>query len=106
MEGLEMERANEQVTKYDLKIDHIQIDNMLNNVMPVFFGPMKELDLTSTGEHQGEEYTPFIQVLITFSEIQEKDVYIMKYEGLQFNIQEMKLQVETGFVNSLLKLLN
>ena len=75
---------------------------MLNNVMPVFFCPMKELDHSNI-EHQGEEYTPFIQAMITYSEIQEKDVYIKKYRGLQFAIQEMKLQVETGFVNSLLK---
>ena len=103
LEGLEMEGGNEQVTKYELRIDHIQIDNMLNNLMPVFFCPVRELDLG--GEHAAEdaEYTPFIQAMITYAEIQEKDVYIKKYRGLQFAIQEMKLQVETGFVNSLLK---
>jgi hypothetical protein len=55
--------VNELVTQYDLKIDHIQIDNMLNNAMPVFFCPMKELvkDEEAVGKALEEgEYTPFI----------------------------------------------
>ena len=99
MEGIE--RVSELITKYDLRIDHIQIDNMLNNVIPVFFCPLKEL--VKDGAAMDEEYTPFIQVMITYSEIQDKDIYIKKYKGLQVAIQEMKLQVETGFINSLLR---
>lgn len=41
--------------------------------------------------------------MITYSEIQDQDVYIRKYHALQGSIQEMKLQVETGFVNALLR---
>ena len=37
------DRINERVTKLDMKIDHIQIDNVVNNNMPVFFCPTKEL---------------------------------------------------------------
>lgn len=41
--------------------------------------------------------------MITFSEIHDQDIFIRKYRGLQVSIQEMKLQVETGFINSLLR---
>jgi nicotinate-nucleotide pyrophosphorylase len=43
LDDIEVERINEVITKYDLKIDHIQIDNMLSNLMPVLFCPVKEL---------------------------------------------------------------
>lgn len=59
------------ITKYDLKIDHIQIDNMLSNVLPVIFCPVKELVKDEEGKVDDEEYTPFIQVMITYSEIQD-----------------------------------
>lgn len=71
----DMEKVNEQVTKYDLRIDHIQVDNMLNNVHPVFFCPVKELlkdeDIAEgcTKASNEEEYTPFIQAMVTYSEI-------------------------------------
>lgn len=71
---------NEVVTKYNLRIDHIQIDNMLNNVIPVFFCPEKELNKHL--EDEGEGYTPFMEVMITYSEIEDQDVYIKKYRGL------------------------
>jgi hypothetical protein len=65
-----------------LKIDHIQIDNLLNDSMPVFFCPTKELNkeeknvpaLTEEGELIKKDdpgYTPFIQIMITYSEIQD-----------------------------------
>ena len=60
------------ITKYDLKIDHIQIDNVLNDIMPVFFCPMKELVKDQPNGltiPDNEDYTPFIQVMITYSEI-------------------------------------
>ena len=64
-----METVNELVTKYDLKIDHIQIDNMLNNLIPVFFCPVKELVKDQIDVE--EDYTPFIQAMITYSEIMD-----------------------------------
>jgi hypothetical protein len=103
---VEVEKINEVITKYDLKIDHIQIDNMISNLMPVLFCPVKELHKDEEGVAQvkeDEEYTPFIQAMITFSEIHDQDIFIRKYRGLQVSIQEMKLQVETGFINSLLR---
>ena len=61
MDGID--QINEMITKYDLKIDHIQIDNMLNNVMPVFFCPTKELikdeDIALKNVKE-EDLTPFI----------------------------------------------
>jgi hypothetical protein len=78
---------------------------MLNNLIPVFFCPIRELikDQEATTD---EDYTPFIQAMITYSEIQEQDIYIRKYHALQCSIQEMKLQVETGFVNALLRFID
>lgn len=34
-------------------------------------------------EEEDPEYTPFIQVMITFSEIHDQDIFIRKYRGLQ-----------------------
>jgi hypothetical protein len=55
--------------------------------MPVLFCPVRELhkDDEEGGHHLNkpdEEYTPFIQVLITFSEIHDQDIFIRKYRGL------------------------
>ena len=63
-----------------MKIDHIQIDNMLDNYNPIILSPLRELNLED--DMLGADYTPFIQVLITFSEIYSKDLYIKKYLGL------------------------
>lgn len=60
---MEVEKINEVITKYDLKIDHIQIDNMISNLMPVLLCPVKELHKDEEGVAQvkeDEEYTPFI----------------------------------------------
>jgi hypothetical protein len=66
--------VNEVVTKYELRIDHIQIDNMLSNLMPVLFCPVKELNKDphdAIAVTEDAEYCPFIQVMITFSEIHD-----------------------------------
>ena len=101
-----METVNEMLTMYDLQIDHIQIDNMLNNLIPVFFCPVKELikyeDLPNA-DKEVENENHFIQDKIIYSEIQDQDVYIKKFRLLDVAVQEMKLQVETSFVNALLK---
>lgn len=59
---------------------------MLNNLIPVFFCPIRELIKDQDGAIADEDYTPFIQAMITYSEIQEQDVYIRKYHALQGSI--------------------
>lgn len=53
---------------------------MLDNYNPIILSPLRELNLED--DMLGADYTPFIQVLITFSEIYSKDLYIKKYRGL------------------------
>jgi hypothetical protein len=59
-------------TSFNLEIDHIQIDNVINDVIPVFFSPSKEL--IKYEENQDPKvsdlsYTPFIQIKIDQIEI-------------------------------------
>jgi len=42
---------------------------MLNNLIPVFFCPIRELIKDQDGAIADEDYTPFIQAMITYSEI-------------------------------------
>ncbi len=47
---------------------------MISNIMPVLLCPVKELHKDEEGVVQvkeDEEYTPFIQAMITFSEIHD-----------------------------------
>jgi len=96
----EGERVIETLTEFNLKVDHMQIDNMVHEMMPVLFSPTKELVKDDLAE-KDENYTPFLQVILATSELQEEDVYIKKYKFLQFSLQEMKLEVETTFLNAL-----
>lgn len=75
--------------------------------MPVFFSPTKELIKSDTTQEELKEkdpsYTPFIQIRLEQSEITAPGLYIKKFRGMQVQIQEMKINVETGFVNAMLK---
>jgi hypothetical protein len=55
---------------------------MVNSLVPVIFCPVKELQKEEDGAVPPEDYTPFIQAMITYSEIQDQDVYLKKYRGL------------------------
>lgn len=65
---------------------------MLDNYNPIILSPLRELNLED--DMLGDDYTPFIQVLITISEINSKDLYIRKYRALSFSIQELQVHVE------------
>ena len=75
--------------------------------MPAFFAPARQLvknNLTIEElKAKNKDYTPFVQIKLTQSEINDKEIYIKKYKGLQVQIQEMKLEIETGLVSALLK---
>ena len=80
----ETEQVEELVTKTDLTIDHIQIDNMLSAEYPVFFTPKQQFDPENNS--LSEDYTPFMQFSMTHSEIKDEDVFLRKYRALQFSI--------------------
>jgi len=106
-EGHEDEFITETITNEDIEILHMQVDNIVNDSLPVMFFPGKhlvknELSLEEMKE-QDEEYTPFLQVKVTQSEIKEKDFYAKKFQALQVGIQEMKLEIETKLVFALMK---
>jgi len=80
---------------------------MRQESVTVIFSPSKELvkeeDLDEEQlkklKKDDEEYTPFIQIKMSQSEIQDRDTYIKKFRSLQLQIQEMKLNIETQVLN-------
>lgn len=73
----------------------MQIDNVISDENPIIFTPEdgfdKNRDLTDPN------FTPFIQMLLELStNIHDKNNQSMKIEACQMEIQEMRLEVETG----------
>ena len=74
----------ERVWKVFGKVDKVQIDNMMNESMPVILAP-RRLDLT----------VPFLQLLVSFSS--------SRLHTLQFRLQELSVQVDSTLLLALLK---
>lgn len=73
-----------------VEIGHFQIDNVINEVMPVLFSPTQELVKNEKTmeelKNDDPDYTPFIQIKIEQSEINDGDIQITKFNAYQFAI--------------------
>lgn len=89
--------SNEEV---DLILYHMQIDNMVSLENPILFSPIEVLDKDSI--FSNPEYTPFIQIKLSYSNNQKLKVSRKRIDALQVMIQKMKAEVETGTLNIIL----
>lgn len=88
------QKTFEDQEEYDLKIGHMQIDNVISKENPIIFSPESALDKHS--HLTAAEFTPFIQAKISqTSKFMDKSVQ-RTVEALQLQIQTIMLEVETG----------
>ena len=90
----------ENEEEVDLILYHMQIDNMVSLENPILFSPIEVLDKAKI--FTDEEYTPFIQIKLSYSNNQKFNVSRKKIDALQVMIQKMKAEVETGTLNIIL----
>lgn len=83
--------------EYDLIIYHMQIDNMVSLENPILFSPDEVLDKARI--LSDPEYTPFVQMKVSYSNNKSANVSRKKIDAFQVMIQEMKVEVETGTLN-------
>ncbi|CAI2359786.1 unnamed protein product [Moneuplotes crassus] len=83
--------------EYDFMIYHFQIDNMVTTENSILFSPEEILDKEKI--LNDEEYTPFVQIKISYTNNESSKVSRKKIDALQVMIQKMKLEVETGALN-------
>lgn len=87
----------ERSDEYDLIVYHMQIDNMVSLENPILFSPQETLDKKTILEN--EDYTPFVQIKVSFSSNESANVSRKKIDAFQVMIQKMKAEVETGTLN-------
>lgn len=83
--------------EYDLMVYHMQIDNMVSLENPILFSPMEVLDKDKI--LNDPEYTPFVQIKVSYSNNQTAKVSRKKIDAFQVMIQKMKVELETGTLN-------
>jgi hypothetical protein len=83
--------------EYDLMVFHMQIDNMVSLENPILFSPMEVLDKDKILDD--EEYTPFVQIKVSYSNNLTAKVSRKKIDAFQVMIQKMKVELETGSIN-------
>jgi hypothetical protein len=86
--------------EYDLMVYHMQIDNMVSLENPILFSPMEILDKDQIVTNP--EYTPFVQIKVSYSNNQSSKVSRKKIDAFQVMIQKMKVEVETGTLNTII----
>lgn len=89
--------SNDEV---DLILYHMQVDNMVSLENPILFSPVEILNKDSI--FSDEEYTPFVQIKLSYSNSQKRKVSRKRIDALQVMIQKMKAEVETGTLNVIL----
>lgn len=90
--------------EYDLKVYHIQIDNMVSKENAIIFAPVESLDRYTI--ENDPDYTPFIQLKISYASNEFSAMSRTKIEALQLVIQAMKVEVETGTIKIILHNVN
>eukprot|EP00347_Sterkiella_histriomuscorum_P017164 403350423 len=124
----------ETMTRITLHLNHLQIDNMVNDIMPVILAPSRSLAKAEAKQKKDkkfeeeskesqlkqkqtqnnnndlivpakEEEIPFLQVIITVAESQDKksNMKQRRLRAFQVQLQEFMFQIETSILNSNLK---
>ena len=84
----------EHQKEYDLTIAHMQIDNVVSKENPIILSPEQGFDKHSY--LTAPDFTPFIQLKVSLTSRDTNGSIDTKVEALQFQIQGIYLEVETG----------
>lgn len=93
----------ENQEEYNLRISHIQIDNVTSKDNPVLFSPEDGLD--KGGALSDINYTPFIQIKLSQTSNKNQKISQQIIDAFQVKIQRMKLEVETGTLKIIVSIL-
>jgi len=98
----------------DLKVDHMQIDNMSSDENPIIFTPFKAMNKINTikfeeypkhrllikkDEEQDPNYKPFIDIGLSFYSSSLNHVVRKKVDNIKLIIEPMIIELETGILN-------